>query len=69
VERGAVTPSGNTAADFGLQAPPAQRVPLDPHELPEALCVGQPGWRLFAGRIRVLLDGVAVERCVGFDCA
>lgn len=65
--------SKGAAADFGLDevAPsPQPKRPLDPSELPQALAVGQPGWRMFAGRLRILLDGEDVtKRCVGFDVA
>jgi hypothetical protein len=36
-------------------------------ELPRHLETGKPGWRRFAGRISILLDGGEVKRCTGFD--
>jgi hypothetical protein len=36
-------------------------------QLPRHLETGQPGWRRFAGRISILLDGEEVKRCTGFD--
>jgi hypothetical protein len=34
---------------------------------PRRLSVGEPGWRRFAGQLRVLLDGEEVERCTAYD--
>ena len=34
---------------------------------PQSGSVGEPGWRRFAGRIHVTLDGREVRRLVAFD--
>jgi hypothetical protein len=54
--------------DFGLE--PQSVAIAAKHDIaapPRRLSIGEPGWRRFVGRVRVMLDGEVVARCVGYD--
>lgn len=52
--------------DFGYE-PPSAAPKHDIAAPPRRLSIDEPGWRRCVGRIRVMLDGERVERCVGYD--
>lgn len=63
--------AGSTArSEFGFEPPtPSARVDqaLDDRGLPQSGDIRIPGWRRFAGRICIRLNGQEVKRCVAFD--